>query len=103
MPMTLRGSRGAGFDRETLNRLLLVIFPDLEVLGGQVGDVVALLVGDDRVHEDKACLRLKDWRGTVRGLRLSLRLLLLGLRLLRICRGHQGLPAHPSADSNKRC
>src|SRR5271167_1989281 len=105
--MTLRRSRGAGLDRETLDRLFLVIFPNLEVLGGQIANVVALLVGDDRVYKDQARLRFEDWRGTVAGLRrrLVLRLLWMGLRLLGMRHGRDGheFPAHPPAGNNQGC
>ena len=48
------GWRGrARLKREALDRLFLVVFPDLEILGFQIVDVVPLLVGHHRVHQDQ--------------------------------------------------
>ena len=89
--MTVRGSGGARFGGETLDRLLLVVFPNLEILGGQIADVVALFIGDDGVHQDQPGFRLEDRdraAGGRRGLvlprvRLGLGRRLLGLRQAR--------------------
>ena len=46
------GGGGVVFEVEALDRLFLIVFPDFEILHGEVANVVALLVGHNHVHRD---------------------------------------------------
>ena len=57
------GLGGVGLGGEILDGLLLTVLEDAEVFLGEVVDVGALLVGNDRVDDDQAGFRANDGRG----------------------------------------
>src|SRR5579862_586605 len=77
--------RAVVFPRKTSNRLLFAIFPNLEVFGFEVANVVSMFVGHHRVHQHDATLDL-DGSHTVAGGRR---------RLLRVC------PRQPYRESTR--
>src|SRR5580704_11040642 len=49
-----------GFRRKALDGLLLAVFPNLKLLGSEVADIVALLVGDHGIYEHQFGLGTDD-------------------------------------------
>ena len=72
VPLVFHRRGGIAAKRKSVDRLLLVVFVDLEIFLGQVGDVVAFLVGDHHVHADFIGLGL-DRVGVIGRRRLLLR------------------------------
>ena len=48
------------FKRETRDGLFLAIFPNLEVFLSEIADVIAFLVGHNRVHQDLTGLHVDN-------------------------------------------
>ena len=88
VPLVFHRRGGIAAKRKSVDRLLLVVFVDLEIFLGQVGDVVALLVGDHHVHADFIGLGL-DRVGVIGRRRLLLRRARRG-RCWRLLRGWGG-------------
>ncbi len=67
--MTLEGfagSDGIGAAGEGGDGALFIVLKNLEILGGEIADVVALFVDDDGVHADREGFRANDLLGTGR-------------------------------------
>src|SRR5271157_452175 len=86
--LVFRRRGGILLERKGRDGLFLVIFPDLELLGGEVADVVAFLVGDHTVHQHQSRL-YADYSGAGVGGGLLWR--------LRRGNGNRLLPAQPPA------